>query len=135
MKDNPAHSAILLIHCPDRTGLVAMVTEFIFKNNGNVLYLDQHVDPQGQEFFMRVEWDLASFAIPDDKIGEYFKTLIADRLNMEWSLHFSGEVQRMALFVSKLPHCLYDILAHVESGEWQVQVPIIVSNHATLEPV
>ncbi len=135
MKDNPARSAILLIHCPDRMGLVSIVTEFIFKNNGNVLYLDQHTDAKAQMFFMRVEWDLSNFAIPDEKIGEYFQVLIAERLNMQWSLHFSGETPRMALFVSKLPHCLYDILAHVESGDWKVQVPLIISNHAALEPV
>jgi formyltetrahydrofolate deformylase len=135
MTDDRSRSATLLIHCPDRMGLVATVTEFIYKNNGNVLYLDQHVDPQAQAFFMRVEWDLCNFAIPDDKIGEFFKVLIADRLGMQWTLYFSDEIPRMALFVSKLPHCLYDILAHVESGEWKVQVPLIISNHSTLEPV
>jgi formyltetrahydrofolate deformylase len=135
MKDKPPRSAILLIHCPDRMGLVSIVTEFIFKNNGNVLYLDQHVDPQAQVFFMRVEWDLRNFAIPDEKIGEYFQVLIAERLTMQWSLHFSDEMPRMALFVSRLPHCLYDILAHIESGDWRVQVPLIISNHPALEPV
>ncbi len=128
-------SAILLIHCPDRIGLVSMVTEFIFKNNGNVLYLDQHVDPQERVFFMRVEWDLQHFSIPDDKIGEYFRVLVADRLGMQWTLHFSDETPRMALFVSRLPHCLIDILAHVEAGDWRVQVPLIISNHAALQPV
>jgi formyltetrahydrofolate deformylase len=82
MTDDRSRSATLLIHCPDRMGLVATVTEFIYKNNGNVLYLDQHVDPQAQAFFMRVEWDLCNFAIPDDKIGEFFKVRIADRLGM-----------------------------------------------------
>jgi formyltetrahydrofolate deformylase len=137
MKDNlsPTRSAILLIHCPDRTGLVSIVTEFIFKNNGNILYLDQHVDRQAQRFFMRVEWDLRDFNIPDAKIGEFFQVLIADRLGMQWTLHFSDETPRMALFVSKLPHCLYDILAHVESGEWKVKIPLIISNHPTLEGV
>ncbi|MCL5274072.1 MAG: formyltetrahydrofolate deformylase [Chloroflexi bacterium] len=128
-------SAILLIHCPDRMGLVSMVTEFIFKNNGNILYLDQHVDPQAQTFFMRVEWDLHKFTIPDDKIGEFFGMLVADPLGMQWMLHFSDETPRMALFVSKLSHCLYDILAHVDSGEWRVQAPLIISNHTALQPV
>ncbi|HEY3341018.1 MAG TPA: formyltransferase family protein, partial [Anaerolineae bacterium] len=135
MQDNTPRSAILLIHCADRMGLVSIVTEFIFKNNGNVLYLDQHVDPQAQAFFMRVEWDLRNFAIPDEKIGEYFQVLIAERLNMQWSLHFSNEMPRMALFVSRLPHCLYDILAHIESADWRVQVPLIISNHPELETV
>jgi len=133
---NPSSpSAILLIHCPDRTGLVASVTEFIYKNNGNILHLDQHVDAQQNVFFMRVEWDLAGFAIPTEKIGEYFQVLIAEKLGMQWALHFSGEAPRMALFVSKLPHCLYDILARWQSGDWQVDVPLILSNHPDLESV
>ena len=82
-------SAILLIHCPDRKGLVSAITEFIFKNAGNILYLDQHVDAQQQVFFMRVEWDLANFSIPAEKIGEYFDTLIAEKFEMQWSLYFS----------------------------------------------
>ncbi len=128
-------SATLLMHSPDRMGLVSSVTDFIFKNNGNILYLDQHVDAQSQVFFMRVEWDLANFSIPDDKIGEYFHVLVAERLAMTWTIHFSDEIPRMAIFVSKMPHCLHDILAHVEAGEWRVQVPLIISNHATLEHV
>lgn len=116
-------------------GLVSIVTEFIFNNNGNVLYLDQHVDPQEQVFFMRVEWDLTGFTISDDKIGEYFGVLVAVRCEMEWTLHFSDDIPRMALFVSKLPHCLHDILAHVEAGDWRVQAPLIISNHQALEPV
>jgi formyltetrahydrofolate deformylase len=128
-------SAILLIHCPDRPGLVVSVTEFIFKNAGNVLYLDQHVEPEKQVFFMRVEWDLEHFAIPTEKIGEYFQTLVARQHGMHWKLYFSDEVPRMALFVSRLPHCLYDILSRCRSGEWQVEVPLIISNHPYLESV
>jgi formyltetrahydrofolate deformylase len=122
-------SAILLMHCPDAKGLVAAVTEFIARNNGNILALEQHVDPQVNQFFMRVEWDLATFAIPDDKIGDYFDTLIARRNGMTFRLHFSEERLRMAVFVSKPSHCLYDILGRVQSGEWQADVPLVVSNH------
>jgi formyltetrahydrofolate deformylase len=128
-------SAILLIHCPDRPGLVVSITEFIFKNDGNVLYLDQHVEPEKKVFFMRVEWDLEHFAIPTEKIGEYFQTLVARQHGMYWKLYFSDEVPRMALFVSRLPHCLYDILSRCRSGEWQVEVPLIISNHPYLESV
>jgi formyltetrahydrofolate deformylase len=131
---NP-HSAILLVHCADRRGLVASVTEFIFKNKGNILYLDQHVDTHKGVFFMRVEWDLAQFTIPTSKIGEYFETLIAHEYAMHWQLYFSDEVPRMAIFVSRLPHCLYDILSRCGTGEWQVEVPLIISNHDYLEPV
>ncbi|MCL1979598.1 MAG: formyltetrahydrofolate deformylase, partial [Proteobacteria bacterium] len=108
-------SAILLIHCPDSKGIVATVSEFIFRNNGNITNLDQHVDIKRQVFFMRVEWELDTFIIPDNKIGEYFDTLIAKKFDMQWQLHFSHEVPRMAVFVSKQSHCLYDILSRWRS--------------------
>jgi len=126
-------SAILLIHCPDQKGIVISITEFIFKNGGNILYLDQHVDTERQVFFMRIEWDLQDFIIADSKIGEYFETLVAKRFSMNWQLHFSNEVPRMALFVSKQPHCFYDILARYEAGEWQVEIPLIISNHTDMQ--
>ena len=129
------NSAILLIHCPDQKGIVASVTEFIFKNNGNIIYLDQHVDPYKKIFFMRIEWDLDNFSIPNDKIGEYFNTLIGKKYNMQWRLHFSSDVPRMAIFVSKLPHCLYDILSRWKSGEIIVEIPLIISNHTKLRSV
>jgi len=128
-------SAILLIHCPDRKGLVSTITEFIFKNGGNILYLDQHVDVQQNVFFMRVEWDLANFSIPAEKIGEYFDTLIAEKFEMKWRLYFSDHIPRMAIFVSKMSHCLHDILSRSQSGEWNVEVPLIISNHLDLEPI
>jgi formyltetrahydrofolate deformylase len=126
-------SAILLIHCPDQKGIVISITEFIFKNGGNILYLDQHVDTERQVFFMRIEWDLHDFVIADGKIGEYFETLVAKRFSMNWQLHFSNEVPRMALFVSKQPHCFYDTLARYEAGEWQVEIPLIISNHTDMQ--
>jgi formyltetrahydrofolate deformylase len=128
-----AKSAILLIHCPDQKGIVISITEYIFKNGGNILYLDQHVDAERQVFFMRVEWDLHDFVISDRKIGEYFETLVAKRFSMNWQLHFSDEVPRMALFVSKQPHCFHDILARYEAGEWQVEIPLIISNHTDMQ--
>ena len=137
LSSNPgtASSAVLLIHCPDNKGIVATVSEFIYKNNGNITFLDQHVDSSRQVFFMRIAWELDGFIIPDDKIGEYFDTLIAKKYNMQWQLHFSHEVPRMAIFVSTLPHCLYDILSRWKSNEIEVEIPLIISNHADLEPV
>ena len=84
---------------------------------------------------MRVEWELDGFAIPPEKIGEYFNTLIAAALNMNWKIYFSEEVPKMALFVSKMPHCLFDILARYTAGEWDVEIPLIISNHELLKPV
>ncbi len=129
------NTAILLIHCPDRQGILATVTEFLNKNGGNILYLDQHVDRQEEIFYMRVEWELETFAIPAEKIGEYFDTLIGGPLNMYWRLYFSDDIPRMALFVSKMPHCLFDILARYTAGEWDVEIPVIISNHEHLKPV
>ncbi|WP_167608901.1 formyltetrahydrofolate deformylase [Maribellus sediminis] len=129
------NTAMLLIHCPDRQGILATVTEFLNKNRGNILYLDQHVDRQEKIFYMRVEWELENFAIPSDKIGEYFDTLIGTPLQMNWKIYFSDSVPRMALFVSKMPHCLFDILARYTAGEWDVEIPLIISNHEKLQPV
>ena len=129
------NTAILLIHCPDRQGILATVTEFLNKNRGNIIYLDQHVNRQEKIFYMRVEWELDGFAIPSDKIGEYFDTLIGSPLKMNWKLYFSDEIPRMALFVSKMPHCLFDILARYTAGEWDVEIPLIISNHELLKPV
>ncbi len=127
--------AILLIHCPDKKGIIAEVTDFLHKNEGNILHLDQHVDRENGIFFMRVEWDLSEFIIPDDKIRDYFQTLIAERYNMKFNLYFSNEVPRMAIFVSKFSHCLYDILARAQSKEWKVEIPLIISNHDKLAHV
>lgn len=134
-KEIKRNSAILLVHCPDKTGLVASITEFIYKNGGNIIDLDQHVDLENEVFFMRVEWSLDGFAIKKEKIGEFFKTLIADKFGMNWEIYFSDYTPKMALFVSKLSHCLYDILSRTQSGEWDVEIPIIVSNHTDLEEV
>jgi formyltetrahydrofolate deformylase len=136
ISSDPANaSAILLIHCPDNKGIVATVSEFIYKNNGNITALAQHVDQDQQVFFMRIEWELDGFIIPDDKIGEYFDTLIAKKYDMQWQLHFSSEVPRLAIFVSRQPHCLYDLLARWKSGELEVAIPLIISNHEDLRPV
>lgn len=134
-RHTPSRTAILLIHCPDQKGLVLTVTDFVYKNNGNVVYLDQHVDAERRLFFMRIEWEVADFAIPDDKIGETFGILMAKKYRMKWQLYFSDERPRMAVYVSSLSHCLYDILHRMHSGEWKAELPVIVSNHPDLEPV
>lgn len=127
-------SAILLISCPDRTGLVAAITEFLYRNNGNILQLDQHVDTEENVFFMRVEWDLTGFTIQPEHISAQFQ-LIADRMNMRYNLHFSDETPRMAIFVSKQGHALHDLLARYQSAEWSVQIPLIVSNHPDMQSI
>lgn len=128
-------TAILLIHCPDRQGIIASVTEFLNENKGNIIYLDQHVDHEEGLFYMRVEWELEKFTIPGEKITEYFETLIARKYAMSFSLHFSDKKPRMAIFVSTMSHCLFDILSRYTAGEWETEIPLIISNHETLRPV
>ena len=127
--------AILLIRCADQQGLVAAVTTFINHHNGNILSLEQHVDAEQGIFFMRVEWDCRRFALSNSEISSTFGAEIGDRFNMDFAVHFSAEKQRMAVFVSKIPHCFYDILGRWHSGEWQVELPVIISNHSDMEPV
>lgn len=129
------NTAILLIHCPDRQGILATVTEFLNRNNGNIINLDQYVDRAQKIFYMRVEWELEDFSIPPAKIGEYFETLIATKLDMEWKLYFSKDIPRMAIFVSNMSHCLFDILSRYTAGEWDVEIPLIISNHEDMKLV
>jgi len=134
MKENN-NTAVMLMHCPDKTGILAVVTEFINQHKGNILYLDQYVNRQEKVFFMRVEWDTSLFQIPKNKIEEYFETLVAVRFEMKFRLYFADVKPRMAIFVSKMSHCLYDLLARYAAGEWCVEIPIIISNHPDMEAV
>ncbi len=135
MEQKQKNTAILLMHCPDQPGIIAVITEFINVNGGNIVYLDQYVDRVNGVFYMRVEWELDNFIIPKEKIDEYFKVLYAQRYNLNYTLKFSDKKQRMAIFVSKMSHCLYDILARYISGEWEVDIPVIISNHPDLSVV
>lgn len=129
-------TAVLLMHCPDKQGILAAITEFINKNNGNILYLDQHVDRGEGIFYTRIEWDLDGFVIPKEKIQDYFNTLFGSKYNLTWwRIYFSDRKPRMAIMVSKLPHCLYDLLARHAAGEWDVEIPLIISNHPDMEHV
>jgi len=129
------NTAVLLLHCNDKPGILAAVTEFINQHKGNILYLDQYVDREEKIFFMRIKWELNNFRIPKEKIQDYFQTLFAERYAMTFRLYFSEVKPRMAIFVSKLSHCLYDLLARYAAGEWQVDIPLIISNHPDMEPV
>ena len=127
--------AILLLHCPDEQGIISEITKFITDNHGNIVYLDQYVDCEDSMFFMRLEWDLENFMIPREKIEDIINTLYKVRYNMNFNLYFNDEKPRMAIFVSKMSHCLYDLLARYKAGEWNVEIPCIVSNHEDLSYV
>lgn len=125
-----AHNeAILLIHCPDKPGIIAAVTRYILKHGGNILDLDQHTDSVKQKFYMRVSWVLNEFDIENGEIEESFEREIAEQFEMNWSLHFTSKRQKLALLVSKQQHCLFDILARWQTKEWEVDIPLIISNH------
>ena len=128
-------TAKLLLHCPDKPGILAEVTDFITVNKGNIIYLDQYVDHVENIFFMRIEWELKNFLIPQEKIEDYFATLYAQKYEMFFRLYFSDTKPRMALFVSKMSHCLFDLLARYTAGEWNVEIPLIISNHPDLQHV
>ena len=128
-------TAKLLLHCPDQPGILAEVTDFITVNKGNIIYLDQYVDHVENIFFMRIEWELESFLVPQEKIEDYFETLYAQKYGMSFRLYFSDVKPRMAIFVSKMSHCLFDLLARYTAGVWNVEIPLIISNHPDLQHV
>jgi len=122
-------TATLLAECHDQSGIIAKVTEFLAQHNGNIVDLEQHVDVDDQRFFMRVEWQLENFNIPRESIETAFDEHVGSLLNMNWRIAFSDVKPRMALFVSQHGHCLFDILSRYQSGEWNVEIPLIISNH------
>ncbi len=132
MNEPITNTAILLIHCPDRPGIVAAVTNFLSKHEGNILYLDQHVDREAGVFFMRLEWELEKFRIPIESLEQHLDPLVR-QFKMTWRLYLSNMRPRMAIFVSKIPHCIDDILARYQSGEWNVEIPLVISNHENLK--
>ena len=126
-------TATMLIHCPDEKGIILSVTNYISRNNGNIVDLDQHVDSEQKIFFMRVEWTLSDFNIQRDNIGAHFGSEVAQKYQMQYTIHFRDEKIRMALMVSKMDHCFNDILSRYKSGEWNVEIPLIISNHPDME--
>jgi formyltetrahydrofolate deformylase len=122
-------SAVLLISCPDRKGLVATVSDFIYKHGGNILHTDEHTDADSLWFLMRVEFDPADFDIPLSQVDQQFGS-IARKFDMEWRLAQPGERKKMAIMVSKYDHCLVDLLYRHKVGELNCDIPLIISNHA-----
>jgi formyltetrahydrofolate deformylase len=123
------HSAVLLLSCPDRKGIVAAISGFIAQHGGNILHADEHGDHDSNTFLMRVEFDPSGLDLPLSDFGLQFKT-IAEQFGMQWRLALSDERQRMAILVSKYDHCLVDLLYRHKSGELACDIPCIVSNHA-----
>jgi formyltetrahydrofolate deformylase len=124
----------ILINCPDQSGIIRSVTTFVHQQQGNVVYLDQHVDKQAGVFFMRLKSEFEQ-DIDLNKFKEDFGQELATRFQMEWDAYTDGYKPKMAIFVSKYNHCLYDLLSRYNSGELAVEVPFILSNHKDLEYV
>lgn len=125
----------LLIHCKDQSGIIASVTGFINQYGGNIVYIDQHVDRENEIFFMRLEseFEREDFSIEAFKLD--FEQIIAGKYAMSWQVYASDYKPKMAIFVSKYDHCLYDILGRYNAGEWNVHIPLIISNHEDLRPL
>ncbi len=126
-------SAVLLISCPDRKGLVATVSDFIYKHGGNILHTDEHTDAESAWFLMRVEFDPTDLDIPLSQIVQQFAP-IARKFDMDWRLAQPGERKKMAILVSKYDHCLVDLLYRHKVGELNCDIPLIISNHADNQP-
>jgi len=121
-------NAILLLSCPDRKGLVAKISNFIFNYNGNIVHADQHTSKRGKMFFMRIEWELNGFSLGREEIPAAFAPL-ASQFEMKWDLRFTDYVPRMAVFVSGHLHCLNDLILRNRLGEFKVEIPAVISNH------
>jgi formyltetrahydrofolate deformylase len=125
----------ILIHCADQKGIIAAVTDFILKVEGNITYIDQHVDREQDVFFMRLECELTNKNSNVTAIKNVFEQSIAADFGMEWEIHTKEQKPKMALFVSKYDHCLFDILGRFSAGELNVEIPLIISNHEDLRPI
>lgn len=127
-------TATLLISCPDQKGLVAKFANFIYSNGGNIIHADQHTDFAAGLFLTRIEWQLAGFNLPREIIGPAFNA-IAVPLQSTWQLHFSDTVPRIAIWVSRQDHCLYDLIWRYRAKEFAAEISLIISNYPDLQEI
>ncbi|MBD2136490.1 formyltetrahydrofolate deformylase [Anabaena sp. FACHB-1237] len=127
-------TATLLISCPDQQGLVAKIANFIYANGGNIIHADQHTDFEAGLFLTRIEWELEGFNLPKDLISPAFNA-IAQPLGAKWELHFSETIPRIAIWVSRQDHCLYDLIWRYRAKEFQAEIALIISNHPHLQAI
>jgi formyltetrahydrofolate deformylase len=123
----------ILIHCPDKSGIICTVTGFVHSQGGNIIYLDQHVDKASGELFMRIESEFQDTQLSVDHFKSKFDEQLTAKFKIKWSIHTDETKPKMGLFVSKYNHCLYDLLSRFNSGELAVDIPFIISNHNDLE--
>jgi formyltetrahydrofolate deformylase len=129
-----ANTAILLIDCPDRKGIVAAIADFLYAHGANILHADQHQDNNLGLFFMRIEWDLDGFDLSREDLPRQFQP-IAERFSMRWRVEYAAARPAVAIFVSGYLHCLVDLLHRHQSGEFACAIPLVVSNHTAARPL
>jgi formyltetrahydrofolate deformylase len=129
-----SETATLLITCPDQKGLVSGISSFIYRHGGNILQSDQYTDVEAGIFLARFEFHLDGFQIRRDQIPVQFGPM-AEQLQMKFELHFSNHIPKVALFASRLPHCLEDLLQRQQAGEFRAEIALVLSNHPDLSPI
>ncbi len=127
-------TATILLSCPDQKGLVAKIANFIYANGGNIIHADHHTDLEANLFLSRIEWQLQGFNLPKELIAPAFNA-IAEPLMATYKLHFSTDTPKLAIWVGKQSHCLYDLLWRIQSQELKAEVGLIISNHDKLASV
>lgn len=127
-------TAILLFSCPDQRGLVAKIANFIYCHNGNIIHADHHTDFAAGLFLTRIEWQLDGFDLSREAIAATVESL-AKSLNANWQLHFSDQVPRLSIWVSRQDHCLLDLLWRHQAKEFVAEIPLIISNHPDLKAI
>lgn len=130
-----SEQAVLLTHSPDRPGLLRAIIDYISKHGGNIYEMQHCMDTDDMVTFVRVKWAMEKFSIPKEEFSERFQEEVASEFDIKFDIFFTGKALRMAVFVSKLPHCLSDIIYRLRVREWNVEVPLIISNHLNLKPV
>ncbi|MDQ2832213.1 MAG: formyltetrahydrofolate deformylase [Acidobacteriota bacterium] len=126
-------TATLLLHCPDRKGIVAALADFVFQHGANILSCDQYQDTEYGLFFMRMQWTLDDFDLTREQFPGAFSAL-TEKFQLQWKIAYSHVRERMAIFVSHYQHCLVDLLYRHQIGELACEIPLIISNHPDAEP-
>ena len=126
--------AIFLVQCPDSRGILAAITSFFSSRNFNILHCQQYTDVRENKYFMRITVDVTAMPFTRHDLEKDFSTF-AETIQAKWRVRYSDTKQRMAILVSKTSHCLYDLLVHMQDGDLDCEVPLIISNHPDLEDV
>jgi formyltetrahydrofolate deformylase len=134
MSSPSSERATLLVSCPDRRGIVAALAQVLYGHGANIFDSDQHTDPVAAQFFQRLHFDLSDLQTDRGTLERAIQE-VAERFGMQCELHYQNRAKRVAIFVSKYDHCLYDLLLRHQSGELRCELPLIVSNHPELERV